>query len=411
MAGTGAPDSTTMRASTRAAAPAAVFAAGKGTAGGALWRALAVFRVASWAFTAVQGARVYRDYEHPAVAITLLVVMGVWTVAVSVLQPTLPDFSRTGPWRPRPSALAMVAADLSIAVLAVLAAGFVDSYAHVRSGAPILQGTWAAGAVIGAGVVGGARLGVVGALVVSAAFFVERAGITASATGSATLLILAGLAVGYLATAALQAEQQVAAARAFEGARGERDRLARAIHDGVLQALTLIAREAGSLPPADVAHIAAEQERALRAYVTALVPEPTADRSRLDVAVLLAELETAWPGRVVSMALPAQPVWLPARVATELAAATRAALDNVHRHAGDAARAWVLVEDEDDAVTVTVRDNGVGMESDRPAQAAADGRIGLAGSIIGRICELGGVATVTAAPGAGVEVEMRVPRG
>ena len=43
-------------------------------------------------------------------------------------------------------------------------------------------------------------------------------------------------------------------------------------------------------------------------------------------------------------------------------------------------------------------------------QAAADGRLGVALSIEGRLRELGGTMAVESAPGAGTEVEMRVPR-
>ncbi|GAA2221335.1 ATP-binding protein [Micromonospora olivasterospora] len=54
------------------------------------------------------------------------------------------------------------------------------------------------------------------------------------------------------------------------------------------------------------------------------------------------------------------PAGLPAPTAAELSAAVQAALDNVRRHAGPGAHAWVLLEDEADLVRVTVRDNGIG---------------------------------------------------
>jgi signal transduction histidine kinase len=57
-----------------------------------------------------------------------------------------------------------------------------------------------------------------------------------------------------------------------------------------------------------------------------------------------------------------------------------------------------------------VRDNGVGFASGRPGQASAEGRLGLAQSIVGRIRDVGGEATVTSTPGRGTEVELRVPR-
>jgi signal transduction histidine kinase len=59
---------------------------------------------------------------------------------------------------------------------------------------------------------------------------------------------------------------------------------------------------------------------------------------------------------------------------------------------------------------VSVRDDGPGFAPERLAAAAAEGRLGVAQSIRGRIRELGGSAEFVSAPGEGTEVEMRVPR-
>ncbi len=97
-------------------------------------------------------------------------------------------------------------------------------------------------------------------------------------------------------------------------------------------------------------------------------------------------------------------------MAGEVRAAVVAALANVTAHAGTGGRAFVLVEDEGDTVTVTVRDDGVGMAPNRLAEAEAAGRLGVAQSILGRIRDLAGTVTITSRLGAGTEVEMRVPR-
>jgi signal transduction histidine kinase len=96
--------------------------------------------------------------------------------------------------------------------------------------------------------------------------------------------------------------------------------------------------------------------------------------------------------------------------AEELTAAARAALANVRRHCGAQSRAWVLVEDEPDQVTVTIRDDGPGIPAGRLAEAAADGRLGVSQSIRGRLRDLGGAATIRSTAGEGTEVELRVPR-
>ena len=85
-----------------------------------------------------------------------------------------------------------------------------------------------------------------------------------------------------------------------------------------------------------------------------------------------------------------------------MAAAVGAALANVDAHAGDAARAWVLLEDEGAELVVSIRDDGVGFGAVRLAAARAEGRLGVSGSILGRLRDLGGSAAVTsAAPEAG----------
>ena len=92
----------------------------------------------------------------------------------------------------------------------------------------------------------------------------------------------------------------------------------------------------------------------------------------------------------MTVSVPAQAVRLEKMAAEELAAAIRAALDNVRRHCGEQARAWVLVEDEPGLVTVTVRDDGPGIPDGRLAEAAAAGRLGVSHSICGRLRDLGG---------------------
>ncbi|MYU65746.1 ATP-binding protein, partial [Streptomyces sp. SID69] len=102
---------------------------------------------------------------------------------------------------------------------------------------------------------------------------------------------------------------------------------------------------------------------------------------------------------------------LPPAAARELAAAVGAALDNVRRHAGDAARAWILVEDEPADILVTVRDDGPGIPEGRLAEAEGEGRLGVAQSIRGRLRDLGGSAELISVPGQGTEVELKIPKG
>jgi len=65
---------------------------------------------------------------------------------------------------------------------------------------------------------------------------------------------------------------------------------------------------------------------------------------------------------------------------------------------------------EDESIEVSIRDDGPGMPAGRLAEAAADGRLGVSHAICGRVRELGGSATITSTPGAGTEVQLRIPR-
>jgi signal transduction histidine kinase len=172
------------------------------------------------------------------------------------------------------------------------------------------------------------------------------------------------------------------------------------------------------MPAEQVARLAHEQEASLRQLLLtgpgggARDGGPASQAgAQVDLAATVAEvLATTVPATRASYSRPATAVLLPAGTVRETAAAVRAALDNVMRHAGDAAHVFVLVEDEDDSVRITVRDDGTGMTAERPEQAADEGRLGLARSVRGRVQDLGGTVTVTSAPDEGVEVEFVVPR-
>jgi signal transduction histidine kinase len=143
----------------------------------------------------------------------------------------------------------------------------------------------------------------------------------------------------------------------------------------------------------------------LRALV-ATAPAGAGEAGEEDLAADLAALAAA----DVVVTGPGQPVLLPAAAAHALRGAVRAALDNVRRHAGEGATAWVLLEDEPDRVTVTVRDDGAGIAPGRLEEAAREGRLGVQASLRGRMAEVGGTVAVSSAPGQGTEVELLVPK-
>jgi signal transduction histidine kinase len=104
-----------------------------------------------------------------------------------------------------------------------------------------------------------------------------------------------------------------------------------------------------------------------------------------------------------------EPLVVPEAVATALAHAVREALANVARHAGTG-EAWVAVHQltgpggaEHGSVQVTVRDEGAGFD---PA-CVDPTRLGLQRSIIERVADWGGQASVRSGPGEGTVVSLR----
>jgi signal transduction histidine kinase len=222
------------------------------------------------------------------------------------------------------------------------------------------------------------------------------------------LLVGVGFVLGLAASASRRSAARLERALRAEAATAERERLARSIHDSVLQVLARVRQRGAELggEAAELARLAGEQEIALRALVsTAPEPESTVDGS----ADLGARLRLLATGRT-QVSVPATAVRLPVAVATEVESVVREALANVAKHAGPDARAWVLLEDLGGEIVVSVRDDGVGFTPDRIDEAEREGRMGIARSMRGRAVELGGSIAVETAPGAGVEWELRVPR-
>lgn len=352
----------------------------------ALWRAVAVYRAAALLYAAASMAVFTDTYARPLLGWAVLAAITAWTAAATWLYS---DEVRRSP--------ALLLADLTITVGALLSSLLVLQADRIAAGDPTVTVSWAAAPVLAWAVHGGWPAGLVAGAVVGGAAVVEKGDPSQATINSVVLLLLVGAVVGYVVTLARRAETAYAQAVELQAATAERERLSRQVHDGVLQTLALVSRTSDS---PQLAALAGEQEASLRRLVTGPAePVPTGE----------ADLRALLPaGTDVELAAPAGAVLLPAGVAAELAAAVRAAVDNARQHGGG--KAWVLVEDEPDAVTVSVRDDGPGMVAGRLVQAEAEGRLGVARSIRGRLADLGGTVVVDSTPGAGTEVELRVPR-
>jgi signal transduction histidine kinase len=362
-----------------------------------LWRGVAVYRFAALAYAAVLTLGAYPTYIRAWLGWTVIGVMAVWSVVAAV-----------GYAEPRRRRWPLLTADLAMAVACLLASHWVIPRTALEVGAPTLPMAWVAGAVLAWAIAGGRRLAALAAIVLGVVDMWQRGGPTTVVINGLVLLLLAGVVMGYVVTIGVDAEQRLQRATEMEAATRERERLARGIHDSVLQVLALVQRRGAELggEAAELGRLAGEQEATLRALIGSHGRGPAPEAGSADLRTLLGALSTPR----VTVSTPATPVVLTATVAAELAAAVWSALDNVQTHCGPGAHAWVLVEDETTQVTVTVRDDGPGIPAGRLAEAAAAGRLGIAQSIHGRLRDLGGEAVVTSEEGQGTEVELRVRR-
>jgi signal transduction histidine kinase len=393
-----------------------------------MWRALTVFRIAAWVYAAILAVDREAEFSRPVPAFAVIAVMAGWTA-----------FTARRHLRRPPPGRALLVADVVIASLCVLATPLVLPRPMITTTLPV---TWIAGPVLAWAIAHGRRAGLVSALVPAGCCIAAFGGLNEAGADEAVLLLLTGFVVGHVVRLLAVAEEQTRRAAAVQAAAAERDRLARAVHDSVLQVLALVQRRGAEIggPAAELGRLAGEQEAALRALVSAEARPAGAaggyeggfdgghghGDDAADLRLALADLIAVgtYPGTgtgigadagsdtgtSTTLAGPADPVVLPASTVAGLTAAVAAALDNVRKHAGAGARSWILVEDEEDVVTVTVRDDGPGIPDGRLAQAAAAGRLGVAQSMCGRVADLGGTARIISVPGQGTEIELRVPR-
>lgn len=394
-----------------------------------LWQALTYFRVLTLAYAVAQFVPRHDDVARPALGWAYFAVLALWTLVT---------FRRVS--SAERCTYPFLATDIGLTLTGILLTVPVETAERIDDGASTLPSIWAAGSVLGFAVKGGWRWGAASSAAVGLSNIVQRGEVVQDNFHNIVLLMVASTAIGYIVEVARTSERALARALQIEAATRERERLARDIHDSVLQVLALVQRRGAALggEAKELGRLAGEQEAALRTLVAgASLPaqrtaEPVAERSaeagaepgatgaaatrgagpdggaaeRQSLRLLL----LAMSGPSVSVAEPGTPVALRTHAARELAAAVGAALDNVRAHVGPEAQAWVLLEEEPDGtVAVTVRDDGPGIPRGRLAAAEAEGRLGVAQSIRGRLRDLGGTAEWVSTPGQGTEVELRLP--
>lgn len=239
-------------------------------------------------------------------------------------------------------------------------------------------------------------------------------------TGAMLNYFVGGVAVGLVArllqrsaAALAEANEETVKQRELSARLAERESLARAIHDSVLQSLALIhkrGRELAarpSVPPAEVAEIAeiaGKQQEELRSLILRDPEPPPTGRASLREALEAAARDV--DGIKVNVSA-VGPLWCPTHAVTEVQAAVRQAIENAARHSG-APTVTVFAEEDEGDLVVSVRDDGLGFDYDE-ARLNAAGKVGITKSMKGRIKDLGGQMQITSEVGHGTEIEFRVP--
>jgi len=305
----------------------------------------------------------------------------------------------------------MVVANVTITVLLVASAGHLvplqrvdDSSSWTAAVAMLCVATlpmaWPARAAIPAG------------LLVVAAFLASfpLAGLPPAGADNAAVLVVqllsAVVVMGVVRRAHAAAQGAIsavtearAAAAVAEARRTDVTAQLRLLHDTALTTLTLVGT--GAIGRSATLSARAAADVAVLDRIAAGRIDVPDHLVRLDEA-LAAAARDAPPDLRVRQAL--EPCTVPAPVAEAFAGSVGEALRNVDRHAGVSAVTLGLVM-SGGRIRVDVADRGRGFD---PAVSTPH-RYGVRESIVGRMAEVGGRATVESAPGAGTRWTLRWP--
>lgn len=201
------------------------------------------------------------------------------------------------------------------------------------------------------------------------------------------------------------------------GIAAERERLAREIHDTIAQSLTSVISlvEAAECEVADTSprvnrlltlarEAAAEGLAEARDFVAALTPQTLRDGSLSDAVRRRTDTLATQTGLTAVCEIEGGELPLPMAVRVVLLRVVQEAVANVQKHA-EATRVEVTLTFDDAVVELVVVDDGGGFDT-----AAETAGFGL-GGMRARVAEIGGMTTVTSAPGEGTMITVSVPVG
>src|SRR5690606_35596605 len=235
-----------------------------------LWRALAGYRVLTMVYAVGLFTTAYEEFTRPWLAVGYFAVLAGWTLA------TLPKVANEAACTKR-----FLTADLTIALTGILLTPLADTPERVHAGGPTLPSIWTAGAVLAFAIKGGWRWAAGASVLVAVANLVERGTPARDTVHNVILVSIASIAIGYGVEVARASERTLARPLGSEAATRERERLARDIHDSVLQVLAMVQRRGAVIggEAAELGRMAGEQEVALRTLVSGgLLPTARAPR-------------------------------------------------------------------------------------------------------------------------------------
>ena len=177
----------------------------------------------------------------------------------------------------------------------------------------------------------------------------------------------------------------------------ERAEVAAHLHDSVLQTLALIQKN-----PEDsrrISTLARSQERELRDWLSGKSEADRADSLAEALKDAAAEVEERHQVPIDAVTVGDLPL---DENAAALVAASREAMNNAARHAGQAGPVRLYAEIDRKRTEVFIHDRGPGFDPD----AVPDDRRGVRDSILGRMEAHGGKAEIRSVPGEGTEVEL-----
>lgn len=365
-----------------------------------LWRASQAFRLITLAYAVSFQIASVGDYTDARLSWVLVAIMAVWTgVSAALLSQ-----ATVARWK-------VVLGDQIVVIALMASTRLVAEHDWYSSHQTLPTTLWATNAVISAALLFGPKGGIASGVMLSlvSAIVRDQVDVDLWTDATAPVLISVGLALGLASNTARRAHAELERASRLAAITEERERLARQVHDGVLQVLALVRRRGFEIGGAaeELAQLAGEQEVALRMLISEQGEPSRFDATRTEVD--LSGLLRPQASTAVSVSTPPDPVLVDGRIADEVSAVVSTALSNVALHAGPGARAYVLLEDMGEEIIVSIRDDGPGIAPGRLAEAVAEGRMGVSKSLLGRVEMLGGVAALDTDE-SGTEWEIRLPK-